>query len=436
MRILLVAYDYPPQASPQAIRWYYLSRELARAGVNVHVLAPDMPARGGGALQPPAGVTVHRCDAGGLAGWLARLQRARKRIDLRVEPESPGVFPPSSGPVVLNWKGRLLQRLDQLAGLLRYPDSRGQWKKPAGKAMDRLLVALRPDLLISSHEPPVALQLGLRAAERGLAWMVDMGDPVLTSYTPRRWRRRAWELEARVCRRADTIVVTTPATRDLLVGRHAADKSRFLVIGQGFDDDRPRPQPAVDYPRSGTLRLLYTGRFYPFRDPVPLLEAVLGLEQLSLTIVAPAVSPGLLAYAARSGGRIAFLGELPHARVLQLQRDCDVLVNIGNAGYAQTPGKLFEYLGSGRPILHCHYAEDDPVNQLLAAWKCGWSCRNDSDSLRSLLAGLLAEPRRLIVAGIGDAESIACRGWSRLGGALLAEVRRLVRDQVSSATGG
>jgi hypothetical protein len=38
MRILLIAYDYPPLSSPQAIRWYYLSRELARRGVELHVL--------------------------------------------------------------------------------------------------------------------------------------------------------------------------------------------------------------------------------------------------------------------------------------------------------------------------------------------------------------------------------------------------------------
>jgi hypothetical protein len=433
MRILLVAYDYPPQASPQAIRWYYLSRELARAGVEVHVLTPDIPARGDGALQPPAGVTVHRCDAGGLAGWLARLQRAHKRIELRVEVEPPGTPSTPPGPVVLNWKGRLLQRLDQWVGLLRYPDSRGLWLEPAEVALDRLLGALQPDLLISSHEPPVALQLGLRVAERASAWMVDLGDPVLTPYTSRRWRRRAWALEAQVCQRADAIVVTTMATRDLLVGRHAADRSRFVVIGQGFDDDQPRPRPAAGHVGCAGLRLLYTGRFYPFRDPTPLLEAVLGLERVSMAIVAPAVPPRLLAYTARSNGRIAFLGELPHARVLQLQRDCDVLVNIGNAGHAQTPGKLFEYLGSGRPILHCHYAGDDPANDLIADWKCGWSCSNDSDSLRSLLTGLLAEPQKLLEACIGDTEAIVSRGWSRLGKELLAGIDRMAVRQVPSA---
>ena len=54
MRILLIAYNDPPQASPQAIRWHYLSRELARRGAKVHVLAPDVPAQAGAALDVPA----------------------------------------------------------------------------------------------------------------------------------------------------------------------------------------------------------------------------------------------------------------------------------------------------------------------------------------------------------------------------------------------
>jgi len=425
MRILLVAYSYPPQAFPQAIRWYYLSRELARSGVDVHVLAPDIPSRDGSALEPPTGVTVHRCDAGGLAGWLARLQRAsRRHVDSRAESGSTRASP-MIGPVVLNWKGRLLQRMDWLIGLFRYPDSRGQWLAPASRALSRLLDTLQPDLLISSHEPPVSLQLGLRMAGRVPRWLVDLGDPVLTPYTSPRWRRQALALETQVCRRADAIVVTTEATRDLLVERHAVDGEKFLVIGQGFDDDQPRLQAAASSPGRDNLRLLYTGRFYPFRDPTPLLEAVLGLERVSLTIVAPSVPPGFLDYTARSGGRIAFLGELPHVKVLQLQRDCDVLVNIGNAGHAQTPGKLFEYLGSGKPILHCRYAEDDPVNGLISAWKCGWFCHNDKDSLRLLLVGLLAEPQRLVEAACGDVEAITRRGWSKLGGELLAGMRRL-----------
>jgi hypothetical protein len=138
------------------------------------------------------------------------------------------------------------------------------------------------------------------------------------------------------------------------------------------------------------------------------------------------VAPGLLSYAPRSKGRIVFTGEQPHAQVLAWQRNCDVLVNIGNALPAQMPGKLVEYLGSGKPILHCQATEDDPAVTLLQQWRCGWVCRNESTSLQALLGELVASPQQIVDAAVGDAEAIASRGWSHLGAKLLDRCEQLV----------
>lgn len=417
MRILLVAYDYPPLNSPQAIRWYYLSRELACLGVDMHVLAPDLPAHRNSLAVPP-GVTVHRCDAGGLTGWLARRQKTRRQA-LSWSPQSHVTKITPVGSITLNWKGRLHQLLERCVGRWVYPDSRGQWRASAGAALDTLIDTIRPDVLISSHEPAVTLQLGLQVAGRVPAWLADFGDPVLAGYTPRHWRRRAGELEAAVCRVASAVSVTTVGTRELLQARHALDASKIFVLSQGFDDSLPRATAPTSRGRSGELHLLYTGRFYPFRDPTALFEAVLALQQIRLTIAAPEVKPEYLAYAARSGGRIVFLGEQPHAKVLALQQDCDVLVNIGNAMNVQIPGKLFEYLGSGKPILHCHYTDDDPVKVLLAAWRRGWSCRNERICLQAFLSRLVQFPEELNEATTGDIRVIVRYGWSYLARDLL-----------------
>jgi glycosyltransferase involved in cell wall biosynthesis len=430
MRILLIAYDYPPLSSPQAIRWYYLSRELARRGVEMHVLAPDLPARDGNSLDVPVGVTVHRCSAGGLAGWRARREYAHRREGGAV----PATDVPHAGPTGLNWKGRLYQWLERFIGRWVYPDSRGLWRISARLALEALIDTLRPDVLISSHEPAVTLQLGLQVAERVPAWLADLGDPVLAGYTPRHWRRRAGELEAAVCRVATGISVATDATRELLMARHGTAASKMFVLSQGFDDTCP-PDTAPDVPpaghaRAGELHLLYTGRFYPFRDPIALFDAVLGLESIRLTVAAPELKPEYLAYAERSAGRIVFLGEQPHAKVLELQRRCDVLVNIGNAMNAQIPGKLFEYLGSGKPILHCQNTDVDPVAGLMAQWQRGWSCRYDRASMQALLTALLDSPQRVVDAATGDGAAIAHYGWSRLAADLHVRCQRMMAQAV------
>lgn len=423
MRILLVAYNYPPLASPQAIRWYYLSRELARRGVEMHVLAPDLAGQAGMAMEVPAGVVVHRCDAGGLDGWLARargLRRGGAEAHRGTAPAHPG------GTVTLNWKGRWLHRLQRWLGLFWFPDSRGQWRRPAQVALESLLEALQPDILISSHEPAVSLVLGLRVARRVPAWLVDLGDPVLTPYTARRWKRRAARLEAAVCHTANAITVTTGDTRKLLQARHGTLASKILVLSQGYDDSMPRA-PLPRHPIDGNgLHLLYSGRFYSFRDPTPLLDAVLAVDRIRLTVIAPEVRPELLAYAEHSGGRIVFAGEQPHERVLAWQRECDVLVNIGNAMEAQVPGKLFEYLGSGKPILHCQSTNEDPAVAMLAQWRCGWVCRNERAALQSLLASLPTSSVELAEVARGNASIIARHGWSQLGGELFECCGRLL----------
>lgn len=421
MRILLIAHDYPPVATPQAIRWHYFSRELVRRGADVHVLAPDTTVPASSALAVPPGVVVHRCAPGGLATWLAAARRRR-----RPERAAQDDAQPQHGAVTLNWKGRWLRRVQGLLGLVCFPDSRAQWRRPARAALDALLESLRPDLLISSHEPAVGLQLGLAVAPRVPAWLVDLGDPVLTPYTPMRWRQRAMRLERAVCDAADAVVVTTPATRALLQQRHGTKAAKLLVLSQGYDDEQARQVVPWTPRHDGSLHLFYSGRFYPFRDPEPLLGAVLAMDKVRLTVVAPEVRPELLAYAARSNGRIEFTGEQPHARVLAWQRDCDVLVNIGNALHAQLPGKLIEYLGSGKPILHCQSADDDPAVPLLERWHCGRACPNDTASLKALLTDWLAAPESLAGLAVGDAAAIAEHGWSRLGGGLFAQCERLV----------
>jgi glycosyltransferase involved in cell wall biosynthesis len=428
MRILLVAYDYPPLNSPQAIRWYYLSRELAHLGVEMHVLAPDIPARDGNSLDIPSGVTMHRCDAGGLAGWLARRQQARPLATVLAPQQSHIGEATHVGSTTLNWKGRLHHWLERCLSHWVYPDSRGQWRAPASAALDELIKTIRPDVLISSHEPAVTLQLGLQVAGRVQAWFADLGDPVLAGYTPRRWHRRASELEAQVCRVATAVSVTTASTRELLMARYdTMDPSKIFTISQGFDDTVSPTIDSAQKSHPGELRLLYTGRFYPFRDPTALLEAVLELKQIRLTIAAPEVRPEYLAYAARSGGRIVFLGEQPHAKVLKLQQECDVLVNIGNALSAQIPGKLYEYLGSGKPILHCHSVEDDPAVSLLDEWRRGWSCANDLPSLRIFLTTLVEAPERLYALLTDDSCTASAYGWSNLARCLLARCQQVTQ---------
>lgn len=397
MRVLLVAYEFPPSPSPQSLRWAYLSRELARLGHDVHVMAPDLPEGPGGLPPLPPEVVVHRCFAGPLMGLLAwRDRRARHSVGV---PAGPVVEPAmqseaartdmalSSEQTQLNWKGRLFERVKKAVtrgGM--FPDSRAEWNPWARRKLRRLCVELRPDALIVSHEPANTVQLGLAATRRmRIPLIADMGDPILAPYTPAQWRRRAFELEAEVCEKAAHITVTCEQARQLLHERHRLPLGRCTVVTQGFDPDvAVAPTPAPDE----SLTLLYTGSFYSFRRSDALLEAVAAVPGLRLDIASVVVPDHVAAAAEAAPERIRLLGFLRHNEVLQRQRASDVLINISNADAVQVPGKLYEYLGAGRPILHLGDGSD-PSGRLVELLRRGWSSPNEAEALRMLLARLV-----------------------------------------------
>lgn len=400
MRILLVAYDFPPIPSPQALRWAYLVRELAVAGNEMHVLAPDVLGYGAGQLpELPESVLVHRCSPGPLMGHLVNRQREfqrRRSVSGMAPGEDTPITTPTTvaGPGItvapsLNWKGRLFHQLNRALGWVLYPDLRAEWRMPARKALARLLDEISPDIVISSHEPPVSIPLGLFARKKGVTWVADLGDPVLAPYTPRRWRAKALRLERELCSRADLVTVASEGALATLRTRHRLPLERAMVLTQGYDhrfrgDGRTA---GVEF-ESGVLELLYTGSFYAFRRPEALLKAVAATPGVRLTIATINPSVSLVEYAKSWPDSIRLLGFIGHLDTLDLQRRCDILVNIANADPIQVPGKVYEYLGATAPILHIGDNPDDSAAVMLAALEAGWCVDADPAQIATLLCRL------------------------------------------------
>lgn len=388
MHILLIAYEFPPSPSPQSLRWAYLCGHLARQGHRVSVLTIHLGGESAGLPSLPASVAVHRTFAGPIRGALAALRDRRQRRAggdgdgeaTATTPDTPQA--PRSGQ---GWKQRLSDLLQNAAAKVVFPDVRGEWSPWARRRLKTLLDTDPPDLVISSHEPATSLELGLLAKHRGWPWIADLGDPVLAPYTPARWRKRAMRLERTVCETADHILVTTPAAARLLQERHGR-RDRVAVVTQGHaGEGSVQALGAADNPEC--LELLYTGSFYSFRRPDALLEALRGLAGVRLNIAAITLPPSVLAFAREFPGKVKLLGFLPHRHAIELQRGADLLVNIGNADPSQVPGKIYEYLGACRPILHLG-EDSDAIARLLAELRRGWSLENRSDAIASGLEAL------------------------------------------------
>lgn len=441
MKILLIAYEFPPSPSPQSLRWAYLSNRLAAQGHEVHVLAPDISGSMEGLPDPGAGIRVHRTFPGpvrGALGWLARRRPAAAVSDTFASASADGEshspersreleMPPAAEPPRLNWKGRLLEHLQHGVSWLLFPDLRAEWAGPARTALHRLLDDLGPDVVVSSHEPCTTLQLGLEAKKRGSQWVADLGDPVLAAYTPRRWRRRAFALEAAVMRGADHVLVTTDNAAELLRERHGAGAA-ISVVTQGFDEQL---SPAQDESRmqNPTLELLYAGSFYSFRDPRALVDAVLAVPGVRLNVASGNVPEWLAGVASTHPSQVRLLGRVPHRRLLVLQRQVDVLVNLANPDPSQVPGKFYEYLGAGRPVMHLLAGPGlDATGELLQGLRRGWSCPGDRGAIEHELRRLSKAHRAgtLLIGLDLSAARVEAWSWTRSAEAAARALRSAV----------
>lgn len=342
MKVLVYAYTYPPMPSVGSNRWSSMVPHLRGLGYEVRVLTTD----GFGALDTDGDVVVRTGDLGA-SPTLRRLLRRPPLVaaDGPVDANSPAPAP-------------LMRIVVPDPYLL-------SWVVPSLPALRREVRRWAPDCVVSTS-PYESVTLGPWLLGRSRpAWIADMRDGWcfephrLPFYTAAQTRLDRW-LERRVLRSADVVTaVSMPYVEDL--------RARLGIpaeyIPNGWD---PRLEEAVGEavaPASaGKVTLAYTGTLSGSggRDPRTLLAALRRLkdgdpalaERLELLIAGqPGPDDERLIAEAGLGDVVRHLGRLPRAEAIALQRAADALVLLTSASGPEAPGKLFEYLASGRPIV-------------------------------------------------------------------------------------
>lgn len=253
---------------------------------------------------------------------------------------------------------RRYSRLGQrIYPVLMFPDDRRLWALHAAPVAKRL--ARSADVVMSSALPMTSHLVGLAAARSGRKpWIADFKDPFLTNphlqHAPRAASRE--RLERRLLGEASAVtVVTDDMERDFA----ARTSTPVCTIENGFDPDeftaaRPSRLP-------GQRTLVHTGSLYGLQSLMPVVDAlrlVCGRaprvrEALRLHFVG-SVDGGQKALAMRSdvADMISFLPYVPRHEALGIMRGADALLLLLSEDLAHAAtGKVFDYLGSGRPIL-------------------------------------------------------------------------------------
>jgi glycosyltransferase involved in cell wall biosynthesis len=172
------------------------------------------------------------------------------------------------------------------------------------------------------------------------------------------------------------------------------------VITNAFDPEEVVDETAADgLLRPGRHTLVHTGRMaVSGRSPAPLLEAVTRLPaevsaRLDVVLAGPLTEDERELIAAEGDDVVRWVGSLDRAQTLALQRRADSLLVLaqGASGPSVATGKLFEYLGAGRPILVL--GEGTAAAEIVRSANAGLvASATDPDEIAAALERLVTNP--------------------------------------------
>jgi glycosyltransferase involved in cell wall biosynthesis len=358
-KVLIISYYFPPSGGAGVQRALKAVKYLPQYGWQPVVLTvnedADFPARDPSLLaEIPEGVSVHRTGIFEPYSLYRKWTGKRKSdaIDIVTNAAAEG--------------GSFSERISQwVRATFFIPDARRFWKRPALAEAEKILRAGPVDLILSSAPPYTCHLIGMALHERhGIPWVADFRDSwVGWLSTPSRWwlpDRIDRRLERKVLSLADGLVSVSNGVRNDLVSRNPGipgDKWRLIPNGfDGLDFEGIEEQPRTD-----RFVLTYAGSLYGKRNPAAFLEAMESLldknpeyrGKLLFRFVGRLDLRYLEAFR-RLGNAFEHVPYVPHRTSLGFLLNASALLLIIDEAAAASSivtGKIYEYLGAGKPIL-------------------------------------------------------------------------------------
>ncbi len=338
MNVLVVAYYYPPVESGGTQRPSMMAKYLPRLGQPVTVLTH----------------TYGRSDV--LGGDVLRVRDVSHNLHRQ-------------GVGRLRWLA--LRAYGEAANLVGSYDSiYSSWRRRVISLAEPIIASARPDVVLATYPPVEDFEIGLALSERyGIPLVADFRDGLLFEAIERRRmdrhrcvRDHYGQVEAAIAERSAALVTAFPSLSAFLTETY--NRSDVVTIPNGFDPEDDDGLAPSELLAPGTFNIVHTGRFggsYSGMDVRPLCSAIASLleedpdlaDRLRLHLLGSIEDRERRAFSDLiRRGVVEEHGDHPRPVALAAQRDADALLLLttrdrpGNA-----PGKLFEYLRAGRPIL-------------------------------------------------------------------------------------
>jgi len=392
-KILIITYYWPPSGGSGVQRWLKFVKYLIKAGWEPFVFTPENPS------------------------FTILDQSLHKDVPPSVEVIKFPIWEPYHlfFKVSALFGNKNIQQTDFIAtgkksflksisawirGNLFIPDARVFWVKPSVEYLIDFIARNKIEKIITTGPPHSMHLIGLRLKKMNpsLKWVADFRDPwsewdlldtlSLTSFALRRHQY----LEKQVLTNADRVITIAPYH----VNRFEALSGRKVdLITNGFDEDDFKGIVSL---KNEKFTIRHVGVVDELRDPRPIMEAVKQIcqsdSELSKMIVIEFIGKVNSAFKhyVRNDQQLSamtrFLDQVPHNKLLALYGSTDLqLLVLAHTAIApgNLPGKFFEYLASGKPILGIGPVQGDAAQIVQQIHAGVIKDRNDGEGIKAEL---------------------------------------------------
>ena len=367
-RVLIISYYWPPSGGAGVHRWLKISKYLAENN-QCYVYTPANPDF---ALKDESLLTKVSPKIKVLKRKIFEpyfVYRAFVKKSDKGQVNQPSSVDASKSPI---------KQLGKWArGNMFIPDPRVFWVKPSYRYLKKVIKDENIDVVISTGPPHSMHLIGLKLKKHfgdKINWIADFRDPWtdIDFYDMLSVGKRADEknqrLEKEVVTKSDT-VVTISSSWD---GSFAEmDQDRRKVITNGFDSANYKETHVKDNPH---FTITHLGSINADRNPEALWIALSNLckekddfkTNLRVRLVGN-VHEDVIKAVEKYGlnDRVTLVPNMPHKEAIEQLYDSSIsLLLLNNAKNIDgiVPGKMFEYMGVGNPILAIGKLDGDAGN--------------------------------------------------------------------------
>lgn len=353
-KVLIITYYWPPAGGPGVQRWLKFVKYLPEFGIEPIVYCPKNP-------NYPIVDTSLLSEIPEQTTVVKQLIKepytfARLLSKNLVKTISSGIIPKQKKQTLIQ------QLLLYIRGNFFIPDARKNWVSPSIEFLLSYLEKQQIETVITTGPPHSLHLIGMGLKQKlGLKWIADFRDPWTTIGYHKllklnnRSKKKHQKLEAEVLNKADQIVVTSNCTKKEFERK---TEMPVTVITNGYDKTSVNIDSKDQY-----FSVAHIGSLLSDRNPTLLWRVLSELIQEHkdfaelfrlrlIGVVSSEVISSIKEFELDS--HLEVTGYVSHDQAVQYQMSTQVLllIEINSVDTkAIIPGKLFEYLVSGTPIL-------------------------------------------------------------------------------------